>query len=307
MPRFSIIIPVYNTEKYLRNCLDSVFSQSFSDYEVIVIDDGCTDKSIDIVKEYDVNLIKNSSETIGPSSARNLGISVACGDYLLFLDSDDYYDADLLSVLDSSLDDDYDIVRFELQYEGISKKLIGCSKESIYSSGLSAFNDICKFSIVESPCCYAFKRNYFLDNNFKFMENTLHEDFGLIPLVIIKAGKVKLLDYVGYNYVVHENSIMTFNEYSKVLKKAYDFLEHFIFLKNECSNLSGDLSIFKSYIANSVILKSISLKKKDYKKYILSLKENGAFDMLLADTLGRKIKKFFIRVSPKLYYKLVRR
>ena len=95
MPKFSVIIPVYNTEKYLKKCLDSVFNQSFSDYEVIVVNDGSTDGSIDIINEYKVELINlEKKETIGPSYARNLGVSKAKGEYILFLDSDDYYEPD---------------------------------------------------------------------------------------------------------------------------------------------------------------------------------------------------------------------
>ena len=91
------------------------------------------------------------------------------------------------------------------------------------------------------------------------------------------------------------------------MKKANDFLEHFSFLKNESSKISGDLSIFNSYISNSVILKSTTLRGSDYKKYVKKLRKLGAFDMLLVDSFGRRIKKFLIKISPKLYYSLVRR
>lgn len=310
MPKFSVIIPVYNTEKYLKKCLDSVFNQSFSDYEVIVVNDGSTDGSIDIINEYKVELINlEKKETIGPSYARNLGVSKAKGEYILFLDSDDYYEPDLLQKINDSLDSDYDLVRFDIQYDkkGIKEKISGSNSTEVYNSGIAAFNGICSFSIVESPCCYAFNRKFFLNHGFEFKVGTLHEDFGLIPLVILNSKKVKCIDYVGYNYVIHDNSIMTSNSYDKVLKKANDFLEHFKFLKEECSKINGDLSIFKSYIANSVILKATTLKGDDYKKYLKELKKIGAFDMLLSDSFGRKIKKVLIKLNPNIYYKLVRR
>ena len=233
----------------------------------------------------------------------------ANGDYILFLDGDDYYENGLLSILNKSLDDKYDLVRFEIQYDkkGVKEKLVGSNCDRKYSSGLSAFNDICNYSIVESPCCYAFNRKFFLKNKFKFMEDTLHEDFGLIPLVIINSKSVKCLNYVGYNYVIHENSIMSNNSYDRVIKKCSDFLRHFNILKTESSEIPGDLSVFNSYIANSVILKSTYLKGKDYKKYVKELKKIGAFEMLLTDSFGRMIKKILVSISPKIYYKLVRR
>lgn len=312
MPRFSIIIPVYNSQKYLTKCLNSVFNQSFNDYEVIVINDGSTDGSLNILNKFKdkIKIINfNDKKTIGPGFARNVGVNESVGDYILFLDSDDYYEINLLKKINDSIDDNYDLVRFQIQYDidGSNKNIYGCNSDIIFDSGIDAFNEICKYSIVESPCCYAFNRKYFIKQKFKFLEDSLHEDFGLIPLTIIKAKKIKSINYIGYNYVVHENSIMTTNNYDKILKKANDFLTHYKFLVKESKKVSGDLSVFNSYIANSVILKSTTLSGSDYKKYVSELKSLGVFDMLLDDTFGRRIKKLLIKISPKIYYRIVRR
>ena len=93
-PKFSIIVPVYNTEKYLKRCLDSIKSQSFKDYEVIIVNDGSTDNSSDIISKYPYKII--NQENLGLSRARNNGVKEASGDYLIFLDSDDYIEKDLL-------------------------------------------------------------------------------------------------------------------------------------------------------------------------------------------------------------------
>ena len=117
MPRFSIVIPVYNTEEYLDKCLSSVFGQSFSDFEVIVVNDGSTDSSEKIVSDYMKkysNLKFFCKENGGLSSARNYGVSLCSGDYILFLDSDDYFETGLLEVLDREVSD-CDIVRFGVQ------------------------------------------------------------------------------------------------------------------------------------------------------------------------------------------------
>ncbi|MBP3920861.1 MAG: glycosyltransferase family 2 protein [Bacilli bacterium] len=311
MIKFSIIIPVYNTSIYLRKCLDSVLNQSYKNFEIIVINDGSTDNSLEIISEYNdsVKLINiDIKKDIGPSNVRNIGVKEATGDYILFLDSDDYYENDLLKVLSDSIDKGFDFVRFQIQYIKNGNVLkTTYNGNCTFNSGVDSFNYICSNSIVESPCCYAFRRKYWIENNFKFRLNTLHEDFGLIPLVIIKSHNSKYLDYVGYNYVQHENSIMSSNDYGKIQKKAFDFLKHFEYLKDNTLNVDGDLSVFNSYIANSVILKATTLKYNDYKFYIRKLKSNGAFDMLLCDTIGRKIKRVLIKISPKIYYKMVRR
>ena len=88
MPKYSIIIPVYDVEKYIKKCLDSVFNQTYNNYEVIVVNDGTKDNSMEIVKNYNVITINQKNQ--GLSMARNNGVKKAKGEYLLFLDSDDY-------------------------------------------------------------------------------------------------------------------------------------------------------------------------------------------------------------------------
>ena len=310
MPKFSIIIPVYNTEKYLNKCLSSVFNQSFSDYEVIVVNDGSTDDSYKIIEKFEKehsNLKSFFKENGGLSSARNYGVSKACGEYILFLDSDDYYESDLLLKLNES-DDDCDIMRFGVQDIYDDGSIIKYNEQGFDKiNGLKGFEKICRYHYVEIACAYCYKRKFWIDNNFKFTDGTYHEDFGLIPLVLINCTSVRSINYIGYNYYQRSNSISKCDQYDKVLKKANDFLGHFKFLKKESSKVNGDLSIFNSYISNSVVLKSTTLKGSDYKKYVNKLRKLGTFDMLLDDSLGRKVKKFLIKLSPKLYYKLVRR
>ena len=111
MPKFSIVIPVYNVEKYIKRCLDSVFNQSFKDFEVIVVNDGTKDNSMDIVENYDVKIITQKNQ--GLSVARNTGVKKAKGEYIIFLDSDDYIEKDLLKNINKSLDNNPDLVRFK--------------------------------------------------------------------------------------------------------------------------------------------------------------------------------------------------
>lgn len=98
-PKVSVIIPVYNTEKYLRECLDSVVNQTLQDIEIICVDDESTDRSLEILREYQakdkrITVLKQEKSNAG--AARNLGLSIATGEYLSFLDSDDYYDLAML-------------------------------------------------------------------------------------------------------------------------------------------------------------------------------------------------------------------
>ena len=312
MPKFSVIIPVYNTEKYLERCLESVLNQNFKNYEIIIINDGSTDGSKKIIEKYlkkhkNIIYIENKSNK-GLSNARNNGVLESNGEYLLFLDSDDYYNEGFLKKLNVNIKDNVDVIKYKIRDVFEDKKIIEYGDPLFtVTDGVSAFKYLSKSHYIEVACTYCYKKSFWKKNQFKFAENTFHEDFGLIPLVILKAKSIKCLDYIGYNYFQRAGSIMNSDDYEKTKKKALDFLEHFKFLKKESSKISADLAIFNSYIANSLIIKATTLKGEDYRKYIKEIRENNAFEMLLEDTFLRKIKKILISIDPKIYYKIVRR
>lgn len=302
MKKFSIIIPVYNVEEYIKECLDSVFNQTFKDYEVIVINDGTKDNSMDIVKKYDVKLINQENQ--GLSMARNNGVKHAKGEYIIFLDSDDSIDEHLLEELDKATEDKPDVIRFQIRETYENKPSIDFNEEGFNTcKGEKAFEKIVKYHFVENAWCYAIKRSYYENEKYEFAKGMIHEDFGLIPLVIMKAPRVKSISYVGYNYRQRENSIMSNPNYEKTKKKVNDFLKHYTYLITEINKTNLDSRIFKSFISNSLIIKITELKKKDYKEYKKILKEEKVFDNLLTDTLSRKIKKVLIKISPKLVVK----
>ena len=254
MPKFSIIIPVYNVEKYLKKCLDGVFNQTYKDYEVIVVNDGTKDNSMDIVKDYNVKVINQKNQ--GLSAARNAGVKKAIGDYLIFLDSDDYWEKDLLKELSKSLKNNPDLVRFQINEVYEDGRVIPYQEESFTNlSGPDAFKRIVKYHFVENAWCYAISKKYYLENKFEFKTGTIHEDFGLIPLVIMKAKRVNSINYLGYNYLQRQGSIMSNKNYEKTKKKVADMYLHYNYLIEEINKLDVDTTIFKSFVANSLILK----------------------------------------------------
>lgn len=302
MPKFSIVIPVYNVEKYLKRTLDSVFNQTYQDFEVIVVNDGCTDKSMDIAKKYHTKIIDN--KRVGVSEARNIGEKEATGEYLLFLDSDDYWDKELLEKINKSLDNKPDLVRFQVRTVTDKNEIIDYNEDEFTGlTGVEAFNKIVNFHFIESIWCYAIKRSYYEREKFKFKKDMIHEDFGLTPLIIIKANKVNSISYIGYNYYRRTGSIMNTSDYSWTQRKVHDFYYHYQYLKKEIEKVKGDTSIFKSYIANSMLKKICELDKKDYQEYKKRIKKDKVEKDLLTNTLPRKIKKVIVSISPKLYYR----
>lgn len=305
MPKFSIIVPVYNVEKYIGKCLDSIMNQTNKDFEVIVVNDGTKDHSMEIVKNYDVKVINQKNQ--GLSAARNRGVKEATGEYLLFIDSDDYIEKDLLKELAKSLKNNPDIVRFQIQEVYEDGKIIKYEENPFENkNGEEAFSEITKYHFVENAWAYLYKKTYYEENKFKFKEGTIHEDFGIVPLIIIKANRVNSISYIGYNYLQRTGSIMSQSNYKKIVKKVDDFYNHYLFLIEEINQTELDSVIFKSFIANSLILKICELKGKDYQEYKKRLKEQKVFNNLLTDTTSRKIKKILLTISPKLTRKLIK-
>ncbi len=310
MPKFSVIVPVYNTQNYLKRCLDSISNQSFKDFELIVVNDGSTDDSTKILDDYskkDDRIKVIEKKNGGLSSARNRGVEASKGEFLLLVDSDDFIERDLLEVLNKNLDDEPDLIRFQIRE--VQKDEIKDYMEIPFDTvaGDEAFKKIVEYHFVENAWCYLYKSSFFKINNFQYEEGLYHEDFGLTPLVIAVSSKVKSIDYIGYNYVINENSIMTTKDYKKIKKKAYDFLSQYENLVKKISELDiSNKDIFKSFLANSVIIKSLELKNEDYRVFVKRLRAINAFDNLAADTYPRKIKKTILKISPKLYYKVMR-
>ena len=138
------------------------------------------------------------------------------------------------------------------------------------------------------------------------MDNCIAEDYGLIPLIIAKAKKIKSLNYIGYNYVQRENSLMTNDNYNDKLKKMNDMLKQAEFLKNEMKNIK-DNDVFIRFINNSLIYYSTRLKYKDFKKYNKILKESNCYKHLKGKGLKTNIRNFLIKHNTYFFYNYIAR
>lgn len=296
--RYSIIVPVYNTEKYIDKCLKSIFSNTYKNFEVIIVNDGSTDKTENIInkyiKKYD-NIIYIKQKNMGLSLARNNGVKKATGDYLLFIDSDDYVEKNLLENINKNIDD-LDVLRYQLNIVFNDKIIPYEEKEFNATDGIDAFEKIVKYKFIEMASLYVINRKYYLDNNFMFEKDVYHEDYGLLPLVIATAKKVKSINYLGYNYVQRDGSIMSSNDTEKMKKKMDDML--FLFTKaiKYLDNIPYSQNV-KSFYANSIIDKYNSLSDKLKKEYIKKIKDLKVISYLSNDSFKRKIKKILYEIK----------
>lgn len=313
MIKYSFIVPVYNTEKYLKKCLDSLVNQTYKDFEIIVVNDGSTDKSSNIISKYQKkykNIIVIDKENEGLSMARNRGVQKSSGKYIIFVDSDDYVSNKLLEEVDKKIDDS-DILRFQIATEDEEYTKINEYHEEGFESmcGYDAFKYLSSYHFVEPAWCFVIRKNYYIENKFSFKKGVYHEDFGLIPYVIYKARKVKSIDFIGYYYIQRNGSIMNNNDYKKTVKKAFDMLEQYKTMRLFAKNINRKNNLddyFLSYISNSVIVKARELKKDEKKVYINELKKLNVFDGVLVNTRIRRFKKYLMKHNLNLYLKVVR-
>lgn len=316
MPKISFIVPVYNTGLYIKKCLDSIINQTFKEeIEIILIDDGSTDNSDELIKEY---IEKNNSKDIikyytkeneGIAKTRNFGIDKANGEYIFFVDSDDYIDKETIKKLKPYIDEDIDMIKFKLQRIDKNNNILEKVDGPIFTkiSGEEAFNKLYSEDVLlDSPCVYVIKRNLFTKNNFKF-NRTYHEDFGLIPLIILKAKSfVSIPDYLYY-YVQGENSITRNDDYSKTIKKFEDALYHYdnAIEKIKKMNLNKkSKENAKIFYTNAVILKLYEIKEEDKNKFIKEIEKRKMYKNIKPRNIKQIIKRNLLHFNIKLYLKM---
>ena len=216
----SLIIPVYNVRDYLRKCLDSVAAQTYSNLEVIIVNDGSPDDSLEIALEYTAkypNFRCYTIENRGLGGARNYGMEQATGDYILFLDSDDYIAENCVEVLVTAAEkEDSDIVAancYDVREDGsvlfAYRNVYQNATTSLMQEPEVLFNRIC-------ACFKLFKRD--LLKEFSFTSRVWYEDMRLIPKLYLQAKKITYVDDFLYFYVQREGSIMNNTNYLRNLE-----------------------------------------------------------------------------------------
>ena len=226
---FSIIIPVYNVEKYLRACLDSMLNQTFSDWEAVCVNDGSTDSSAVALKEYaakDDRFRVVEQPNAGLSAARNTGLKHAAGDYVLFLDSDDWLETNALETLARNLDGEDMLCFSGRRYLELEDRSLPSDQleERAYQSGMDYYNENALLRRDFAFVCVvlrAYKRAFLSENGLWFKEGIFHEDNLFTPLACYYARRVKVINRCLYDYRVRDNSITTtYND-----KRLRDMLE----------------------------------------------------------------------------------
>lgn len=264
MVKVSVIIPVYNVENYLEECLDSIINQTLKDIEIICINDGSTDGSLEILNDYagsDSRLKLINQENEGQGAARNHGIKLSQGEYIYFMDSDDILELFALEELyNMSKSMDLDILIFKLinfndgSHEKYTSKYYEMPFLNKYAGKIFNYNTLGEkaMNIAVSPPGKLFKRSLIF--SMKFPEGVIFEDNYFFAEAMLKAKKVSFLDKYLYNRRIRNNSITN----NKTIKLADT-----IVISNKLFDLFKEFGVYNKF-KKSLIEKKI---KSEYNRF----------------------------------------
>lgn len=224
--KFSVVVPVYNVEKYLSECIESILAQSFHNYEIILVNDGSTDSSLIICKEYAVannKILIIDKENGGLSDARNMGIKESSGEYIVFVDSDDYIEVDALKNfnidLEKSHNPDVLISQMKKVYE---KSEIRYMDKSIPIELMKKGNknEVINWMFTKSnnlwpSVRYIIKRDLIINHKLKFPYGFLHEDVDWTSKLFLYATTFTFSEYYWYNHRIRREGSITTTKNSK--------------------------------------------------------------------------------------------
>lgn len=249
-PKISVIVPVYNTEKYLHRCVDSILSQSFTNFELLLIDDGSSDKSSEICDKYaenDTRVRVFHKENGGVSSARNVGLDNANGEWVTFVDSDDYVYDNYLNNFDVYKNKDFDLINQGLR---IDKNFNGCGefKFSFRGGRDEWLNEATQNGTFGYTVIKLFKLEIIRKNNIYFNTELRFQEDELFVLNYLSACKsVKSVSKIGYFYFVPdwgkyiggnvENKILRTSLMIDVLQKKFERPDELLIYKKKKKSL----------------------------------------------------------------------
>lgn len=222
MIKYSFIIPAYNVEEYIEKTLLSILSQESDDYEVIVVDDCSTDKTLEICNKYKSKKIKIIANSVhkGVSQSRNVAIEKSKGEYLIFVDGDDFIDKDALKNLDFRIKKDNPdcvICNFKTVMETTNRRPVNSEnikRKNVYNKSKSEVLEyIYRLRMIFAVWRFVVKSKIVKDNKIKFIENIVHEDEEWVPRMLLACNSFTVQEKPYYNYRVRNNSIMTSNDY----------------------------------------------------------------------------------------------
>lgn len=310
MPKVSVIVPFYNVEGYIEKCLETLVNQTLKDIEIILVNDGSTDRSIEIVKkfikEYPEKIVYLEKENGGLSDARNFGLNYAKGEYIAFLDSDDYIEIEMYeNMYQLAEKDNSDMVECDFYWEYPDKKkvdqakLYNGKKEMLEKVRVVAWNKLIKRDILEKT-------------NIRFPKGYRYEDVEFTYKLIPYIEKVSFFNKTMVHYIQREGSIS--NSQNERNKDIFDVLEHVIEYYKE-KNIYEEYKqqieyVYVRYAFCSSFLRIVKIKDEEIKEKLLNLtweKVNANFPNWKKNEILRKnnsLKDLYLKTMNSVTFKI---
>jgi glycosyltransferase involved in cell wall biosynthesis len=312
VPKVSIVVPIYEVEKYLKECVDSILSQTLKDIEVILVDDGSKDRCPEIVDEYavkDSRVVAIHRENKGPSAARNAGMAHARAPYIMFCDGDDFYEPNMCEVMYNTIEDhqvDIAVCGIKVFYEvdGFDQN----ADESYYAikyEGEKNILDLPVGSCDVSPCNKIYRLSVIRDHDLKYPEGLKFEDFYFFHALALYIKSVFFIKDKLYNYRRRAGSTMkqTFDGVRAMSIDHYTVTE----LLWNLYKKEGALEQKKAYIYD-VFFDGLHFAlrhavRDDDQKVIVEkaskfVRRNFVIDLCLSEARRREIKLLKKRINP---------
>jgi len=280
-PKISVIIPVYNGEKYINQCLDSLLNQTFKDIEVICVNDGSTDKSLEILQEYsqkDSRIKIINQKNARAAVARNNGLAHACGDYLSILDCDDFFDLDMFEIMyNHAVKYDVEITfckgRTFDDKTKVVKEIENINFEILPDKEVFSATDVADYIFqIDINWCWdkLYKASFVKENKFLFQTTKIHDDSFFAAYPLTKAKRISVLNKTLCTYRINVDTSAT--AISRRMKYPLSFYEVLVLLKDSLIK-DNTFEFFKQSFANFAIdifcgyYEFMDIKfKKDYLK-----------------------------------------
>ena len=303
--KYTIIITIYNKEKFLEKAITSACTQTYKDYTVMVVNDGSTDNSEKIIlnlqKKYKFKYYKK--ENTGVADTRNYAIKKVVTPYFLFLDADDYLENNLLETIDKY--NDYDILSFNSINKDEKDNIIEYINKPKYQGYGEKFiqlliKDKITFTV---PWGYIYNTKYFKNNKYEYLKGEILEDFELTPFILADARKIISIDYCGYNYITNSKSIV--NNKDNLNKIADTYLRHYqrMLKKTNESNYSEETKKYiKDLLSGTIIWYVNNLDKNKQKECIKKIKDLKAVNNLNKNIILKTIIKISYMLN--IYYSI---
>lgn len=313
--RFSIVIPAYNTEKYIERCIKSILEQNYSNLQIIVVNDGSTDSTEAIVRKMAAvysEIYFVSQENKGLAAARNKGVEFVNGDYFMYVDSDDYIRKNCLKEIEKYLlDKECDILSFNLLTANENGDINTMQEINGGYRGMHCAakeKELLKIPMIS--VCKLYKSNWYKESGFLFPDGILYEDVSLVSYMIVRASSIYMIGTPYYVYVQRRNSIMHRAIDSKMLDiiVSMKYCKKIFCLKNIYDDYYDEIeyiaicTVFFQITEMINIIDKNSLLQKELTKFIRKSYPDAYNNKYLSKKQVKRVKLLYDGKYKKYYW-----